>query len=988
MSPSPSAQAPLPWAFSGSSEGRKKVDGARRRDALSINSPNKKFLVECSINSAFARLFQRQKRHRKHRLALDPDNMAGSQLKRLKASLREQGIVGPQQSKKQKRKNAQEERGRNEKRLQRGAVLSGIREQFNPFDLKHAARGPKFQVTSNAPPVGSAKSIQGRPGQAKAASEEKRRNTLLIDMQRRNKVGGIRDRRFGEDDPDMAMEDKMLERFAMEKQRSHKKSSLFDLEEDDDAVGDFTHGGKTLTFEDEGPVDDFDEDDLDSGAESDGSLRSKQRRKRLRALAGEGGDEESQDEQPERKKTKKEVMEEIIAKSKMHKYERQAAKEDDTDMRELLDKELPDIQMLLAANKNSAKRNDDATASSIAGVQRDAFDKNFDLQVKKLAQDRRAKPADRTKTDEEVIEEESKRLKELEDKRQRRMRGESVSDSDEDSEDEKKGKKKVEEEDDAEDDETFGLGGGIKTRPTATELGFDDEDDFVIEDDLVASGSELDLAESDEDEEEGSESEDDSDGDVVEDEDDEFTKGLLNEEESRNPVFKASTAKPSEIEQGDDDGLPFTFNCPQTVDELLAITTKYPHQHTPKIVQRIRALYHPKLDSKNKEKLGNFASALVDYIASPWDAESSAPFQVIESIVRHIHSLSKMFPIEISKQFRQHIEEMEEERPLALEVADLVLLSAISTIYPTSDHFHQVVTPAMLAIGRYLGQKVPQNLGHFATGTYLSILSLQYQQMSKRYVPEVLNFTLNTLCALAPTESTKQLGEFPIHSPPAGARLEKATSATLRKLRFEDCVTETGTKKQLHELQVAIVSTNLQVIDAAADLWSGKEAFIETFDQAASTIHHLKSKSCRAHIPASLNTQCEKLETKLNRMLRLSQVSRRPLELHHHRPLAIKTFIPKFEDTFDPDKHYDPDRERAELAKLKKEHKRERKGAMRELRKDANFMAREKLRVKKAKDEAYEKKFKRLVAEIQSEEGRETNAYEREKDARKRARNK
>lgn len=57
---------------------------------------------------------------------------------------------------------------------------------------------------------------------------------------------------------------------------------------------------------------------------------------------------------------------------------------------------------------------------------------------------------------------------------------------------------------------------------------------------------------------------------------------------------------------------------------------------------------------------------------------------------------------------------------------------------------------------------------------------------------------------------------------------------------------------------------------------------------------------------------------------------------------------------------------------------------MRELRKDANFIAREKLREKKEKDEAYEKKYRRLVAEIQGEEGKEANAYEREKRARKR----
>lgn len=59
---------------------------------------------------------------------------------------------------------------------------------------------------------------------------------------------------------------------------------------------------------------------------------------------------------------------------------------------------------------------------------------------------------------------------------------------------------------------------------------------------------------------------------------------------------------------------------------------------------------------------------------------------------------------------------------------------------------------------------------------------------------------------------------------------------------------------------------------------------------------------------------------------------------------------------------------------------------MRELRKDANFIAREKLRDKKEKDKAYEEKYRKLVAEIQGEEGREANLYEREKKGRKRGR--
>lgn len=796
-------------------------------------------------------------------------------------------------------------------------------------------------------------------------------------MQRRNKVGGILDRRFGENDPTMAPEDKMLERFALEKQRTHKKNSLFDLE-DDDGIDGLTHGGKSLTFEDDEDVaDDFQEDDLDY--DSDMSERQMQRLKRLRSLAAQGDDDED-DGQPERKKTKKEVMEEIIAKSKMHKYERQAAKEDDEELRHQIDQELPNITMLLTKSKGSNRA--DVTASTITGLDREAFDKNFDLQIKKLAQDARAKPADRTKTEEEIVEEESKRLKELENKRQRRMRGEVVSDSDESDSGAKKGGKQEEEEDEDEDDEDFGLGSGIKarTKPTATELGFDDEDDFVIDDDLVASGSDLELIESDDDMEDD-EDEDDESGDE-EDEDEDFTKGLLNEEESRNPAFKQAPGS-SDLAGGDEHGLPFTFPCPESLEDLTALVAKYDSNNIPKIVQRIRALYHPKLNAEYKERLGNFATTLVDFISSDWDAETSPSFLVLESIVRHIHSLSKMFPIEIAKQFRQHIEDIGESRPLALEPADLTMLTAVSTIFPTSDHFHQVVTPAMLTIGRYLGQRVPRDLSDYAIGSYLSILALQYQQLAKRYVPEVVNFTLNTLNALAPVAS-KPKGGFPIHTTPTGCRLSKAASEKLRRLTFADCV---PAEEIDSELQVAILSTAIDTIDAAADTWTGKPAFLETLGQGLDAIKHLTSKACRPHLPAALLAKAEKAETKLTRMLKLAELSRRPLELHHHRPLAIKTFIPKFEETFDPDKHYDPDRERAELAKLKKEHKRERKGAMRELRKDANFMAREKLRVKKAKDEAYEKKFKRLVAEIQSEEGRESNNYEREKEARKRSKN-
>ncbi|KAI1779992.1 Nop14-like protein [Hypoxylon cercidicola] len=895
--------------------------------------------------------------------------MAGSQLKRLKASLREKGVIGPQLSKKQKKRNAQDGKTNN-RRFQKAAELEGIREQFNPFDLKHNARGPKFEVTSNRPTNHNA--AKGRPGEAKSLGEERRRQTLLVELNRRHKVGGILDRRFGENDPHMTPEEKMRERFVREK-TSHK-SSMFDLEDDEPSEG-LTHMGQSLSFDGPNVVDDFEEDDLSVGSDAAGSDDDDHRgSKRMRFFeAEEDGDQV--EGQPERKKTKQEVMKEVIAKSKFYKAERQAAKDADEDLREELDMELPGLHDLLF-NRKKAPEGVEMNAAESAAAAKERMERDYDMRLRLLAQDRRAQPTDRTKTDEEKAQEESERLKELEEKRLKRMRGEEASDSeDEDGianlqlePEPTKGPILFTE---TEEDD-FGLGKGIKTQPTATELGFDDEDDFLIEDDLIASGSDLEPVES---ESSSEDEESDDEGD-----DDEFTKGLLNKEEAQNPVF---SSRPTDTKE-DSNGLPYTFPCPQTLEEFIETTRGIPMEHLPTMVQRIRALYHPKLDSNNKPKLANFVATLIQYLAHSSNLPKLPPFSALESLIRHLHSLAKSYPIETANEFRSQLESFGRSRPLSPNVGDLVVLTAIGTIFPTSDHFHQVATPASLLISRNL-EKVPKRLTDYAQGAYLSTLALQYQRVSKRYIPELMNFCLNTLCAFAPEKVGGGLGAFPIHEPAPGTRIADARSFNVRKLTPADCANDDISDMEATSTKIAILATTTQLLDAAADIYSSKPAFFETFEPVKNVLVHLASKPCRSKFPTALNDRVEKLRLKLDQMLQLARMSRRPLELHHHKPLSIKTAIPKFEDSFDPNKHYDPDRDRAELAKLRAEHKKERKGAMRELRKDASFMAREQLRIKKAKDAAYEKKYKRLVAEIQGEEGREANAYEREKQMRKRA---
>jgi nucleolar protein 14 len=810
----------------------------------------------------------------------------------------------------------------------------------------------------------------------------------LARIENRRRVGGIVDRRFGENDPTMAPEDKMLGRFTQEKQSRHK-NAIFDLEDANET--ELTHMGQSLSLNAPPAVDDFDEDLELSDTEDHLSDQEEVSRKRRRLSDDEGPEDEEDEEEedlPERKKSKQEVMKEVIAKSKLHKYERQAAKDDDDDLREALDKETSSIHALL---QGMGKRNTPAPASDsvrmnpdraalLNGTDKLQVEKEYGKRLRELAQDGRAKPTERTRTEQDILEQKAKLRKEREDKSHRRMQG-LPENSDEDDIDDK-GSDQQEEDD--EGTNPFGL--GIPIQKAKSELGVEDEDDFLIDDDLVASDSGLDLLEDDSQDDESEEG-----GDRDEDADAEFLQGILTEDESNLPEFLT----------GANSRLPFMskeFKCPESHDELLEITKDV--DDLPEFIKLIRTKYDPKLSAENKTKLGNFAVSLIDHIS--YLANETAPFPVLESIIRHIHSLAKnQDPVEISNRFLRWVKEIHECRPLSLTAGDLVLLTAIGTIFPTSDHFHQVVTPAILTISRYLGLKISQNLSDYAVGTYLCTLCLQYQRQSKRYIPEAMNFIENTLCVLAPLELSKLPGNFPYHEPKSPLRIEKSVES-VRRFAFTDCLPQELSEDQDSELKVVLLETNLKLLEVAADTWFGKSAFFEVFEPSLKIVQHLAGKHCKPKLSRStqvtnrpfryrplltiIQTAVTKLISKLNLLLQQAQLSRRPLELHHHRPLAIKMAIPKFEESYNPDRHYDPNRDRSEASKLKKELKRERKGAIRDLRKDAKAVARETLKQKKAKDEAYEKKYKRLVAEIQGEEGKEAKAYEREKEWRKKGR--
>lgn len=771
------------------------------------------------------------------------------------------------------------------------------------------------------------------------------------------------DRRFGENDPTMAPEDRMLERFMQEKQARLRNGDVFNLEDDDVEL---THFGQSL-----GNLRELDQEDMLS--DNGNSFLNP----RKREVNGEDGSEGAlaTDEEPTRKKSRTEIMKEVIAKSKLHRYEQQKARDEHEDRLEKLDAQLGDIWPLLAGPRIVQPTSQISTAGDtgkvplVEGVDKDEQNKQYDILVKEMLFDKRSQPADRTKTSGELASEQAEMLKKLEESRLKRMRGEVDSKVD------------SEEENATSDDEEvdYGFGKGILEDPMTKvpyQLNPDDlvDGNYQYDDDSIAVGS-------------CAEHSDDYDSDASEsiprsNDDDEFDTEFLadvlpTKVDQQNKIVprKGNTNDISKH-----DSLAFTYLCPGTHQEFLEILKGIPLEGLPAVIHRIRVLYSPKLAEGNKEKLASFSIVLLEHIIHIANNHSPLPFPVLETAIRHLHALTKHYPLNVSESFRTKLDELHQKLPKNVNAGDLLMLTAINMIYPTSDHFHPVVTPATLLMAKHLGQHPPMSLGEMCIGTFIITLLIRGQHLSKRVLPEAMNYILLALCLLSPVPLPPPLpGTFIYHEPPKPLRISNPpTSWIPRKLSFSELFSVSHSS----DTSLALMHTLLSLLSKLADMYSGKSAFTPFFNPAKEIVSHLLSLS--TPLPKHLIPILTSTLTTLNQHLAHACRTLRPLELHHHRPLPIPSHIPKFHEDYSLDKRsYDPNRQRVEFQKLKAEHKKERKGAIRELRKDAAFIGREKLREEKIASKEYHAKMARLTAMIQHEEGQGKNEYEKERKARK-----
>jgi nucleolar protein 14 len=265
------------------------------------------------------------------------------------------------------------------------------------------------------------------------------------------------------------------------------------------------------------------------------------------------------------------------------------------------------------------------------------------------------------------------------------------------------------------------------------------------------------------------------------------------------------------------------------------------------------------------------------------------------------------------------------------------------------------------------------------------------QRQSKRYIPEVMNFLLKSILIIVP--------ESYINSKTKSSILNSSTivnnkkycltgkdwkKVELKPLKLSLIMTNSTTNKEFtkyitsNELRISILGLCIELLEKYSRLYLDIGCLKEIFSGVDNLISDLEKMPVSNKLKESL----KEFKSNLSSYIQSENVKRKSLQWQKRKPIPIASIVPKFEENYSVDKHYDKNRERAEHNKLKAQVQKEKKGALRELRKDNMFLARKRLQEIKEKDREYKEKIKGIYGLLGNEQG-EQNRMDRERKRRK-----
>lgn len=180
-------------------------------------------------------------------------------------------------------------------------------------------------------------------------------------------------------------------------------------------------------------------------------------------------------------------------------------------------------------------------------------------------------------------------------------------------------------------------------------------------------------------------------------------------------------------------------------------------------------------------------------------------------------------------------------------------------------------------------------------------------------------------------------------------------------------------------MKYKIYNTIFNIINESIDIYKDNSCFIEYFTPIFESLNAIDQKNFKN---INIRKQKKEIVNKLYNFLIISKNNRQPvcLQKDARKAEAIKEFVyiiniiifflqePEYEEEYIPGKNYDPNQQKAIEKQLKKQFKREQKGAARDLRKDSQYIAAIKENERKEQQEEKEKNRRRIETFLQEQQ--------------------
>lgn len=628
---------------------------------------------------------------------------------------------------------------------------------------------------------------------------------------------------------------------------------------------------------------------------------------------------------PDAPRSKKEIMHEVIQKSKAHKVENTMHVERQRMLAERLDSEFGETEF----------RNIMAAAS---GPRDRGTTDDYDVLLRELSREATVQATERTKTPEEIAEEEFKRLNVLEEERLRRKVMPDVDTQD-----------------------TY-----------EPEVEADEVDSIEIDPEFVLSNSDC-------------EEVPDLDMDM--------------DLEPEMVLNNSSNSRSSDI--------PFVFEMPEDLEKFLALVDGYSIEDVNVVVQRVRACHDISLNpSVNRQLLLRFLSILLEYmelLVSGTDdldeiEEHLKLFNLLGGHIYEIGCQQKNASVGIVRKHIGHMYLLTMQEDCYPTAGELAMLSAFTHIFPTTDFDHPISTIVWMYASDILQACTARCSRDLLVGLYICDLLLSSIQDSDRLVPQVISYLCGVITVgfLGDTESLSQAEDRFCFKNNFMSQLNSSLA-----MNEESVSSWTEVKASLLTLwlndnddffdsipfQHIIASVVIQLIEKSLSIWRNNVAFSELISPLLSITTRWASATNGTH---ALNSKLNTIISNCTAASISCTKSRQPLYLKK-KVVCIRELEPVFEAEQMNKETVIKNKKVAALKTMKKQLRREKSGARKELRRDTMIIHEEKTRQSGLRDKRLEAKAKEEQVFLQNQ-SRDSNQLRRltnkDRNDRKRAENK